>query len=79
MDLTLPRSYIETLMQTFTIAAYQFVTELPLHLISLRWVRWLNLAVAKPPCLLDSYGLGAVISLLRPSPNKESPKFKCNQ
>ena len=44
---------------------------------SLRWVRWLNLPVAKPPSLLDSYVLGAVISLLRPSPNKESPKFKC--
>ena len=44
---------------------------------SLRWVRLLNFAVAKPPRLLDSYGLGAVISLLRPSQNKESPKFKC--
>ena len=46
---------------------------------SLRWVRLLNFAVAKPPRLLDSYGLGAVISLLRPSPNKESSKFKCYQ
>ena len=36
-----------------------------------------QLAVAKPPRLLDSYGLGAVISLLRPRQNKESPKFKC--
>ena len=46
---------------------------------SLRWVRLLNFAVAKPPRLLDSYGLGAVISLLRPSQNKESPKVKCYQ
>ena len=43
---------------------------------SLRWVRLLNFAVAKPPRLLDSYGLGAVISLLRPPSKQRKSKVQ---